>query len=371
MVAASASHRSCWIAAAVILAALALQVALMVHIGERAYGDVIKALHFGSRLESGDYRISENRIHTKTFVGPVITWAIFRAGGLNALHAANIAAFLGIALLAMRLWRGYAWDTRLLALLLLAFYVGTIRSIVAGELDDQIATLLLAAGVLLILARPSVLPGALLIGVGFLFKFWVAIFGVAVAAWLVHQRRLRELPIAIAGMGAPFLALVPLDGGNSFRWLLASPGIHGGFSTWSAVLVKVFTTALLPSAVVATLEWRHRRGREDTLFLLLGLIYLAYVFAARDSHAASTMMMTCLVFWAPLLASWILGRLRQVLPRHSLAAAVAFAALYVATCTTVGGFHLKRDGMSIEHYRNAVLPWKMRNDREGKAARRR
>jgi hypothetical protein len=85
-------------AIAVLAGAVAVQAGLMIHLGERAYGDVLKALNFGYLLDVGAYRPSEDVINSKTFVGLWITHRIFVAYGLTGLHVVNVLAFLGKAL---------------------------------------------------------------------------------------------------------------------------------------------------------------------------------------------------------------------------------------------------------------------------------
>jgi hypothetical protein len=339
-------HVPAWV---ILGAALAVQLALMLHVWDRAYGDVLKAVNFAHLLDTGAYEVGRDMVNSKTFVGPWLGYRLFDRWGLVGLRAANAAIFLLLGALVLALGRGrFDVATRHLALFLFAFYPGTQRSIVAGELDDQLATLFLAIGILVYLDRRRVFAGAVLVGMGFLFKFWVAAFGLGFLVFLLVTRRARCLPIALAGLGLPFVAVSVLDGGGSLHALFVSLGLSVHHSTWDKVAFKVFSTGLLPCAAVAVASWAEGERRDvDTLFLCLALSYVAYIFVARDAWAASTMMMTWLMFGSYLLAAWMLRRARALGPTARRAVAIAFLTLYPAAATTIAYVNLYRDTLPI------------------------
>ncbi len=342
-------HTRQLLAAAILGAALLVQLVLMLHVGNRAYGDVLKAVNFGHLVDAGAYEVGRDMVNSKTFVGPWLAYQLFARWGLDGLRVANMAIFVLLGGLVLVFGRGrFDVGTRLLALFVFAFYPGTLRSIVAGELDDQLATLLLATGVLVYLERGRVLTSALLLGTGFLFKFWVAIFGLGFLVFLVVTRRARAVPIALAGLGLPFAVVSLFDGGGSLHALRTSLGLSIHFSTWGKVVFKVFSTGLGPAALVAVASWAEGERRDvDTLFLCLAASYVAYVFGARDAWAATTMMMTCLVFSSHLLAAWMLRRTRALAPSARRAVAIAFVTFYPTAATTVAYVNLYRDTLPI------------------------
>lgn len=332
--------------------ALAVQLVLALHVGGRAYGDVQKAVNFGHLVVAGAYDVGHDLVNSKTFVGPLLEYPIFVRWGVEGLRAANMALFVVLAALLLLLGRGrYDAATLLLALVLFAFYPGTQRSIVAGELDDQLATLFLATGILVFLRRHRILIAALLVGMGFLFKFWIAIFGLGFVVFLLVSGRARAVPIALAGLGLPFAAVSLLDGGGSVHALLVSLGLSVHHSTWSKLAVKVFSTGLVPCALVTIASWAEGERRDvDTLFLCLASSYVVYVFVARDAWAAHTMMVTCLVFSSQLLAAWMARRMAALRPTTRRAALIAFLLLYPTAGTTVAYVNLYRDTVPIRFF---------------------
>jgi len=342
-------HTRLLLAPAILVAALLVQLVLILHVGDRAYGDVLKAVNFGHLVDTGAYEVGRDMVNSKTFVGPWIAYHLFARWGLDGLRVANMAIFVLLGGLVLALGRGrFDVGTRLLALFVFAFYPGTLRSIVAGELDDQLATLLLATGVLVYLERGRVLTAALLLGTGFLFKFWVAIFGLGFVVFLLATRRARDLPAALAGLGLPFAVVALFDGGGSAHAFFTSLGLSVHYSTWSKVAFKAFSTGLLPCAVVVVASWAEGKRRDvDTLFLCLASSYVVYVFVARDAFAATTMMMTCLVFSSHLLAAWMLRRTRALGPSARRAVAIAVLTLCPTATTTVAYVNLYRDTLPI------------------------
>jgi hypothetical protein len=338
------------LAPAIVAAGLAVQLALMAYLGEdRAYGDVLKAVNYGRLVDIGVFDVTRDMVNSKTFVGPRLDWWIYERWGLTGIRAANASVFVLLAVGALAISRRRFDDpTRLLALFLFAFYVGTQRSIVAGELDDHMATLLLAAGVLLLLERDALLPAALLVGTGFLFKFWVAIYALGLLTFLALTGRARRMPTALLGFALPFAALVPFDHGGSLRALLTSTGLSMHYSTWSGVAFKCLSTGLLPAAILAALAWMERGRRDaDTLLLCVSSSYLAYVLLARDAFVASTMMATCLVFSSPLVAAWLVHRARPWTARARWAALAGVVLVYPVATTFVTALHLHRDTVRI------------------------
>lgn len=332
-------------ASGILAAALATHAGLMSFLGDRVYGDVLKAVHFGWLVAIGVYDPARDVVNSKTFVGPWLDHRLFAAAGLPGLRAASLALFVATGALLASIARGrFDERTRLLALFLFAFYVGTQRTIVAGELDDHVATLLLAAGVFLVLERARLVLGCAVIGCGFLFKFWVAIFGFGLVVWLAAAGRSRRIPATVCALGVPFVALALVDGGGSLRALTVSTGLSLRFSTWGTVAFKCVSTGLLPVVAVTIAAWLERGRRDDDLLLVcLSCSYLAYVLLARDAHAATTMMSTTLVFAAPLVAAWMLARAGTLAPARRRVALALLVAVYPTATTMVTALHLHRD----------------------------
>ena len=232
---------------AIVLLAVALKLGFAAYLGGRVYPDVNRALNYAHLVQQGAFSIQTGVINDKTFVGPLLWLRLYEWAGVKGLLAFNVAAFVALCGVHYGLGRRrYDGWTRAIALALFAFYVGTNRNIVAGEPDDNLAALLVGVGLLIYLDTRLVLAAGLCIGAGFLFKFWVAIFGLGFACYLIWKRPWREFAWALCGMGAPFLALNGVDGMASFRALFVSLGIQHGYSPWGQLGSKLLSTGLLP-----------------------------------------------------------------------------------------------------------------------------
>src|SRR5262249_34172283 len=156
--------------------------------------------------------IQTHVINDKTFVGPIAWFSVHEWFGIRGLLTFNLAAFVALCAVQYGLGRRrYDESTRVVAMVLFAFYVGTHRNVVAGESDDNVPALLFALGMLIYVNTRRVLPAGLVIGIGFLFKFWVAIFSLGFVAYLVWKKSWRDLAWALAAMGVPFIALNGVD----------------------------------------------------------------------------------------------------------------------------------------------------------------
>jgi hypothetical protein len=329
---------------AIVLVAVAVKVGFGAYLGGRVYPDVYRALNYGWLIAQGAFSIRSDVINDKTFLGPLLWTRVYAWAGINGLLAFNLAAFVALCGVQYGLGRGrYDGWTRAVALVLFAFYVGTHRNVAAGEPDDNLAALLFGLGLWIYLDTRRVLTAGLCIGVGFLFKFWVAIFGLGFAVYLAWKRPWRELGWALGGMGLPFLALNGIDGMASFRALFLSVDIQSGYSGWGELGFKLLSTGLLPMAVLTTWAWWRRRDDLTALLCLVSIAYAVYAVVNRDAFAASFVMMLCMLFASFLLAQTLLAAV-EALPRRRRARVVgAVLAAYVVLTSGVTYHNLYRD----------------------------
>jgi hypothetical protein len=289
-------------AAVVLAAAVVVQLAFIAYLGHRTYTDVVRSVSFGAGVESGVVGIRTHVENTKTFVGPLLWFRLASAFGLAGLKAFNVAAFVALFAVQAAIGRRL-FDRRvtLYALAFTAFYTGTIRNVVAGEQDDMMASLLFALGALVWLAGRSTVASAaagVLMGCGFLFKFWVAIFFGGFAIFLAMRRDWRSLAAASMAFAVPFLCVTLVDGGASGTALFGSAERQRGYSSWATVGARLFVTGLLPAFVAAGLAAVRRPGLPTSFAFLLPAPYLFYVLGMRDAFATTFVMMLCLVFWS-------------------------------------------------------------------------
>lgn len=332
----------------VLLGALLVKGAFILYLGERAYHDFFRGVHFGFLLDQGIFSIERDHVLNKTFVGPALWFAVFERFGVAGLKVVNLLLFTALFAVQHRLGRDrYPPRTVLAALFITAFYVGTNRNVVAGEPDDLLAALLFSLGVGAYLrgspppgeARGSALAAGLLMGAGFVFKYWIAIFCAGFGLYLLSRGRWRELAIASLGMGLPFALVNLVDRGASWRGLLFDLGHEHGSSDWRSVGVKMVSTGMLPAFALATAGWWRDRRETTTLFYLVPAAFFAYVIVNRDAQAITFLMTQCLVLWSFSIAELLLTR-REGTPQRVLR---GLAGAYVVLATGVTYHNLDRD----------------------------
>jgi hypothetical protein len=332
----------------VILFAFLVKIGFLSHLGGRMYGDTSRALNFAVLVTQGPDSIRSSIINDKTFIGPMLWYGLYRQAGVAGLLTFNLISFLALCAVGYRLGRNrYDGAVRAIAMLLFACYVGTHRNIVAGEPDDNLAALLFAFGILAYLDKRRAFVGGLLIGIGFLFKFWIPIFALGFAIYLIQRRLWRDLGWALIGMALPFLVVNCIDGLASLHGLLFSIGFQYGYSSWTGLVFKLFSTGLLPIPVITTMVWWKRRSDVGTLFWLLSIAYPAYAVLNRDAYAASYVLMLTMVFASFPLAEALLaivGRLPSWLRSGALAGMLA---VYLVGTTVVAYHNLYRDTAPI------------------------
>ena len=295
------------IIAMILAGSIAIKLVLILHLGGNFHGDVVRAVNFGYGVHEGVLSIRTHFDNTKTWVGPVLWSQLFDLTGPYGLKLFNMVAFVavfGVQYLAGR--RLYDRATLLLALFLFAFYVGAHRNVMAGEPDDMAAALLFAAGLVVFLRRDGVVGASILIGLGFLFKFWVVIFFGGFALFLLWEKRWRELALAAASFLVPYLIVNLVDGFASLAALIWSVGMQSGFDSWSHIGWRLLSTGLLPAVLVSAWAVLRDPSRTNRLFLLVPSAYFAYVLVMRDAHAASAVMMLCMVYFGFLIAEFLL-----------------------------------------------------------------
>lgn len=338
---------SLFLAGTVLLATL-VKIAFMTHLDGQMYGDIRRALDFGFLVAEGPDSIRTTFINDKTFIGPLFWYALYRQMGVGGLLAVNVFTFLALCTALYRLGYGrYQGSVRIVAMLLFAFYVGTHRNIAAGESDDNLAALLFAVGILAYLDRRRSLIAGLLVGVAFLFKFWIPIFAIGLLVFMAHKRRWRDLGLSLAGMVLPFVAINVVDGGASLRCLWFSIQLQHAYSSWPSMAFKLFSTGLLPIAVFATLVWWKRRSDVETLFWLLAVAYPAYALVNRDVFAASFVLMLSMLFASFPLAEGLLAAVARLQPRWRPAVLAGTLGLYLAGTTMITYHNFQRDTTPI------------------------
>jgi hypothetical protein len=353
----------------IVLLAVLVKLGFMAYLGGRVYQDVPRALNFAALLTRGDFSIQTSLINHKTFLGPITWFWLYRWAGVRGLLTFNLAAFLALCGVQYRLGRGrYDDSTCAVAMVLFAFYVGTHRNVAAGEPDDNIAALLFALGMLIYVDTRRVLVAGLFIGVGFLFKFWVAIFGVGFAAYLVWKRSWRDLAWALAGMGVPFLALNCIDRLASFRSVFLSLSLQHGYSSWNDLGFKFLSTGLLPIALVATAAWWKRRSDVNTLFWFVSIVYPVYTILNRDAFAASFVLMLTMLFASSLLTETLLDAVKILRREWRWNVLSSFLAGYILLTTVVTQLNLYRDTEPIVFVTTGaaareMFPWNYSPDR--------
>jgi len=325
-------------------ASIAVKLVFIWYLGERLYFDNLKAVNFGMLVRRGYFAIDTQFVNSKTFVGPLIWFRVYDWLGVLGLKIASLAAFVVLFVTAYRLAAPY-FPRRivLLGLFLFAFYAGTNRNIAAGEPDDNVAAMFFSLGVLAFLNRGSRLWAGVLMGIGFLFKFWIAVFGLAVGLFLLWKRRWREAALVTLGAAIPFVIVNLIDHGQSLRSLLISEQIQQQLSPWSDVASRVVSTGLLFTFIASAWSWWRDRSDIKTLYFLMIVCYVTYVLLNRDAFAITFVMMQCLVFCAFLTADAVLTMTDWRIPFRGRAALLIFCALYFVASTAITWQHLYRD----------------------------
>ncbi len=350
----------------VLVAAVVLKIVFIWYLGDRVYGDVTRALTFGSLIDRKVLTIETAVINSKTFLGPILWFQVYKAAGVVGLQLLNLCLFVLIALTHIRLGKGrFSALCVTVALLLLGFYAGTNRNVVAGEQDDNMSMLLFSLGMLICVSRGSTFAGALLMGASFLFKFWSAIFFAGFAAHLLMRRRLAELFVATLGMVVPFVLINLADGFASLDALLLSLRLQHGFSEWPYVALKLVSTGMLFSVLISAWVWYKDRSDHNSLLFFTATAYFGYVLVNRDAWSASFAMEQSLVFSSFLVAEFFLGAARRAGGVRRRTAGV-FLLSYVAVNSAITYQNLYRDtrpltlveddAESVKHFGRRSVP---------------
>ena len=290
----------------ILLAAILIKLFFMWHLEGRIYPDVSIAINFGYAIDQQILSIHTDFIRNKTFFGPTLWFYLYQSFGIIGLKLFNLLIFVLLFLTQYFLGRTrYGERTIIIALFLFAFYVGTNRNVVAGEPDDNLAALFFSLGILAYIDGKGFFYSALLMGFGFLFKFWVAIFFTGFGLYLLTRKHWRDFLLACVGVFLPFLFINCVDGFEGMRGLLTSLGIQRGYSDWGSVAYKMMSTGMAPSVLISAYVWLKNRNEQNTLFFFIPSAYFIYVIIQRDAFAASFVMMLCVVFSSFLIAEFI------------------------------------------------------------------
>ena len=347
-------RRSTLAIALILFASILLKLAFIWYLDGRAYPDVFRAINFGYRLHQDIFSIHTEIINSKTFLGPILWFHLYQSFGMLGLNLLNIFVFVLLFFTQYALGKGrYGTSTIVFALFIFAFYVGTNRNVVAGEPDDNIAALCFSLGLLVYLNTGRLFSSSFLMGVGFLFKFWVAVFCVGFAFYLLSKVRLRDLCLAGLGMSLPFLLINGIDGFASMRALLKSVGIQHRYSDWGEVGFKMLSTGMTFSVLASAWMWLKRRSDPNTLFFLVSSAYFVYVLVNRDAFAASFVMMQCLMFSSFLIAELALTAQSLRNDRWRAGALMVSCAIYLVITSAITYQHLYRD-TAADPRRNSV-----------------
>jgi hypothetical protein len=268
------------------------------------YPDVIRAIEAGRT-----YFMNKEVffINNKIFLGPLLWFFTYHHFGIWGLKIVNLASFILMFIVQYLIGRKkYSHPTTLIALFLFSFYVGTNLNIIAGEQDDNLATLLFSLGILFYLYRGGTFFPSLLMGIGFLFKFSTGIFYLGFALYLLVKRDWKGFLLSGIGMLLPFLYINFIDHFYSAHILLKSLGFQAGYSTWEDVYFKLFSTGMLFSFLISLWVFLNEKKDHNLLFFLLSSIYLLYVVVNRDVAAASFVMMQSIFFSSFLIGEFLI-----------------------------------------------------------------
>jgi hypothetical protein len=330
--------------AAILAASLVMKFILMDHIAGRSYHDVMRSVSFGLGIQDGTISIRTHVDNTKSFLGPMLNVALFNAGGLAAIKGFN--ALLFSALFAVMAATGralYSPRIVIVAAGILAFYAGGHRNVVAGEIEDTLASLLFAAGFYFHLRHGRTFVAALLMGLAFLVKFWIAIFIGAFGVALLIQRAVRHAVVVTAGVLVPVVLISFADGGATVQSLFMTVTRQSGYSTWPVIAARMLTTGLLPVLLAAGWVLAKRPIRHAMLFFLPTATYFTYILLFRDAFAVTFVMMLCLTSAGFLVASFLADSLVLRRVRSPHLALGALMVVYAAGNFAVAWQHLYRD----------------------------
>ncbi len=352
--------RATGVLVAILLLAVAVKLPYIWHLDGRFYLDVVRAVNFGSLVERGIYAVDTDVIANKTFVGPLLCFQLFDAWGPDSLKLLNLLVVVAICCGQYALGRGYyAPRTVLAAVLLVAFYTGTNRNVIAGEPEDNLATLCLTVGMLAYVRRRSGLLAGLALGVGFLFKYWVAIFFLGFAAYLLSRRRWRDLVEAGLGMGLPFALLALVDRGASLRGLLAGERQNREFSGWRLVAYKLVSTGMIVAVPASAWAWWRRRDDRSTLFFCVSVSFFVYVVLTGHAWPANFIMMACLVFSGFLVVETVLPAADAIPLRWRRGAALAAVAAWIILNTALTAAYLDESTIPVTLFPDRTAAQKM------------
>ncbi|MEJ2319651.1 MAG: glycosyltransferase family 39 protein [Gemmatimonadales bacterium] len=291
----------------ILAGSIAIKLALILYLGPRFHGDVVRAVNFGYGLHEGSLSIRTHFDNTKTWVGPSLWYHLFDLAGPWGLRLFNMLAFValfGVQYLSGR--RLYDRATLILALFLFAFYVGTHRNVMAGEPDDMMAALFFSTGLLVYLHRDRVVGTSLIMGLGLLFKFWVGIFFGGFVLFLLTERRWKALAPAVIAFLVPYACVNLIDGYASLAALLWSFGMQSGYDDWSHIIWRLLSTGLLPAVLASAWTVAKDPSWQNRLFFFVPIPYFAYVLLMRDAHATSAVMMLGMMYFGFLIAEFLL-----------------------------------------------------------------
>jgi hypothetical protein len=332
--------------ALILAGSVLVKLLLIAYLDGRVYGDVLRSVNFGLGLEEGLISISTHVDNTRSFLGPMLAAAAYHAGGVAAIKLCNLLLFAGLFATMVRLGSGrHEVRVVVVAVAFFAFYAGGHRNVAAGELEDNLASLLFAVALLAhVSSGRRIFAPALLMGVAFLVKFWVAVFVGGFGLFLLVERRFRDAALAGLAAALPFLLVAIPDGGATLRALLMTVERQSGYSSWHLIGFRMLSTGLLPTVVLSLWSVRQRPSARGRLYLFLVASFFAYVVAFRDAHAVSFVMMLALVP-AGFLVAELLVRHRAVggaegSGRWRLAALLA---AYVVANAAIAWHNLRRD----------------------------
>jgi hypothetical protein len=332
----------------ILLASIILKLIVIWYLDGRVYYDVVKAVNFGYLVHQKSFSIDADIINSKTFLGPLIWFHLYQSGGVVGLQLFNVLVFILLFVTVYALGkRRYSTPTIILGLFLFAFYAGTNRNIAAGEPDDNIAALFFGLGVLVYLKTTRVFPTSLLMGLAFLFKFWIAVFCLGFVVYLVAQGRLKHLWRVGLGMALPFLLINCIDGLQSMRSLLVSLGVQKGISPWQDVGFKMLSTGMIFSMLASAWTWFKHKNEPNTLFFVIPATYFLYIVLNRDAFAASFVMMQCLMFSSFLIAEFLLMPTILRHGRFRSGAIGVFCAAYLGITAAITYQHIYRDTVPL------------------------
>lgn len=300
------------VVAAILLFSVLFKLGLIIHLDGRVYPDVVRSINFGLGVESGVISINTHVDNTKSFLGPMLSASLYHAGGIGAIKLYNMAVYICLFLTMHLIGRGrFDESVVYIALLLFAFYPGGHRNVSAGEIEDNTASILFAIAILFYIREHRVWIPSLLVGLAFLFKFWIAIFAGAVCFFLVTERKWGQLLVAGAVASLPILAISSVDDFATFSGLLMTVERQRGFTDWPLVGFRLLSTGLLVTVIVSAWTFRQKRDENTRLFFFMVAFYLGYIIIFRDAWAVTFVMMLCLVF-AGFLIAYFLTRSRLI-----------------------------------------------------------